>query len=68
MRILKVQVKNERLAQSLLELISRYPDIQILENTEIKEEIKRSKLDILLDKPYHKENFQVFSRVEIYEK
>ena len=68
MRILKFKVKNERLAQSLLQLVARYPDIELLENTEIKEEPKLTKLDALLEKPYEKKNFKVFNRTEIYER
>lgn len=68
MRILKLKVKNERLAQSLLQLVSRYPDIEMLENTEIKEEVKISKLDALLNKPYEKRDFRIFTRTEIYER
>ncbi len=68
MRILKLKVKNERLAQSLLQMVRRYPDIEVVENVEVKEAIKLSRLDALLNTPYQKKDFKVFTRVEIYER
>jgi len=67
MKELTLRIKNDQLARTIMGLLSKIKDIEIIEGKGSNKGRKRSKIDEIIEKPYEIDNFKIFSREEIYE-
>ncbi len=68
MKEFTLKIKNDHLADSVLNLISKIKDIEIVEDKKRKRGQGVSKIDQLLENPYDIEDFKIYTRAEIYER
>jgi hypothetical protein len=63
-----LRIKNDRLAESMIELIKKIKEIEIFEEKKMNKKRKRSKIDEILENPYDIKDFKIYPREKIYER
>ena len=67
-REITLRIKNDQLAENIVDLIKKIKGIEIFETKKREISRKKSKIFQILDNPYDMENFKITKREEIYER
>ena len=67
MKEITLRIKNDRLADTIIDLVKKLKGVEIFEQTQQSDKAKRSKIWQILENPYDVKNFKIHKREEIYD-
>ncbi len=67
MKEITLRIKNDRLAETIIDLIRKLKGVEIFEQKQKTNKPKRSKIWQILENPYDVKNFKIHKREEIYD-